>query len=86
MITAAQLTTAIRNVRAVTQEHEVEPDDYLGLSPEVDRSLRDVISGYVNDTGVPKSRRELHRILLRFAKIGIIIGLELAKSRVEEHQ
>lgn len=83
MIGAADLATAVRNVRAVIQEHEIEPDAYLGISDEANESIERMLSVHIDSAGLPRSRREHRGQLLKFVKVGMVIGLELAKDRVE---
>lgn len=83
MIGVDDLASAVRNVRAVIQEHEVEPDAYLGLSEDANESIERMLSAHITAVGIPRSRREHRRQLLKFVKVGMVIGLEIARMKVE---
>lgn len=75
------LAEAVRMANALLREHEVEPHAYLGLSEEARTETRRMISGQIDYTGVPRSRRVYREQLLKFTEIGMILGVELARAK-----
>lgn len=75
------LAEAVRTANALLREHEVEPHAYLGLSEEARAEIRRMISGQIDYTGVPRSRRAYHEQLLKLTEVGMILGVEISRAK-----
>jgi len=75
------LAEAVEIAHAVLREHEVQAHEYLGLSDDARNSIRRMISGQIDQSGIPRSRRLYHEQLLMLTEVGMIVGVELGRAR-----
>lgn len=81
MIELEDLERALEAAQAVLEEHEIPVEAYLNFSPAARESLSRVATIAIN-VGLPRSRKELHKMLMRHQNLGMLLGVELARGKV----
>lgn len=83
MITFPDFRQAIQRSMSILREHETTPRRYLNLDEISKGVLATALSRTIPTTQHP-TRAERREELLQAAEVGMMIGLEMARAKVEQ--
>jgi hypothetical protein len=83
MIDAETFTRAFAHAQSLLEEHGVPACYYIGLDEAAQGVITRAISSYIDQTGLPTSRVALHQTLVDFLEVGLLIGIEISRDRVD---